>query len=208
MLPGEHQDMLNSTGQVVGQFPVYSATSLCQADLILLFQLVSLNTSTLLQEPASVHAARLDKPRRHTHHPIISPHKTRGTAPFNVTKDAAAGDVYDPIEESVEDLEELKSVEREPRQDVQTTGTSWATSTSFIPSFDLLRSMGCLGLLSTNGNPHPLSNLANSSSDSSSRSESRSDSQMNVQGLLEAVRKGRVFLLNALQVCCFGPLML
>jgi hypothetical protein len=202
MLPGEQQDMLNSTGEVVGQFPAYSSTSLCQADLILLFQLVSLNTSTLLQEPASVHAARMDKPRRLNHHPVkLANNKTEGMMPFNVASSASVGGaapVYDLIAEDAEGMDEDLDGSGSGQRDVPQTANAAGTSSSrFVPSLDILRSTGCFGLGSSGGGL-PLSGLGGASSTSSS--ESRSDSQMNVQGLLEAVRKGRVFLLNALQV--------
>ena len=179
MLPGEHQDMLNSTSAVIGCFPPFSGSSLCQADLILLFQLVSLNTSTLLQEPASVHAARMDDPRRlrtaTAHHgPVKRPRET-----FGISSALPTSGGYDVIDEDGEiDLENIPAEEREGQ------------SRRFVPSFDILNCMGCF---STDHNP--LMRLDDESSSNPCRA-----SQMNIQGLLEAVRKGRVFLLNALQV--------
>ena len=49
MIPGDSRELSCSSQTVVSPFPEYSSKSLCQRDLLLVFRLVSLHTSPILQ---------------------------------------------------------------------------------------------------------------------------------------------------------------
>ena len=50
-LPGDDSSLLADVQSVVNRFPKFSQKSLCQADLIFIFSLISLHTIPMLQTP-------------------------------------------------------------------------------------------------------------------------------------------------------------
>jgi hypothetical protein len=151
MLPGDAQDLSSSSVDVLSPFPLFSPTSLCKPDLILMFRLVSLHTSPFLQTPVGALSGG-------------GGHRERETGEGRRSLDEGY--------ENIQDDDEPSSLTR---------------ASQFIPSFDVLSCTGCFS------RQHDKD--ANSDSHSS-----KSRSSLDLKGLLEAIRKGRVFLLNAFQV--------
>lgn len=153
MLP-DTKDLLSSSSDVLATFPPFSLNSLCQHDLILMFRLVSLHTTHILQSP--IQASSEGKQHTSNSH---------------------------TLDESNENLG--NEFENDPSS---LSNTSW----SFVPSFDVLSSTGCFGFPGVQ----------------EIETESKSsNSPLNLKGLLEAIRKGRVFLLNAFQVWCLRTIL-
>jgi len=165
MLPGEHKDLLSSSDHIVSAFPVFSSSSLCQADLTLMFRLVSLNTSTLLQSPPSRESQSdtATSPRINSDENVVCPEV------FNISSGTA-------FEGLVENMEE--------------GGTS--RQKAFVPSLDILSCTGCFGISGHQRDGSTATYAMKCTSDELK--------EMDLRGLLEAIRKGRVFLLNAKQV--------
>lgn len=157
MLPGDTQDLSRSSPDVLAAFPSFSSRSLCRPDLVLMFRLVGLHTSHLLQTPVAGSA--------------------NGIPEIKV-------DIRSNIDEGYENIGEDEGDE-----------SSMPRSYRFSPSFDVLNCTGCFGHATTDVDHEQSSTI---------------QTPLNLKGLLEAIRKGRVFLLNAFQVSfpqnCFSSL--
>jgi hypothetical protein len=157
MLPGDTQDLSSSSSDVLAAFPPFSSTSLCRPDLILMFRLVGLHTSHLLQTPVAGCAT--------------DPQLEGGTESESSHK---INEGYENIDEDFEDDPLMP-----PRN---------GCCDRYVPSIDVLNCTGCFRQPAAASVPE------------SEKQSSKSQTPLNLKGLLEAIRKGRVFLLNAFQV--------
>lgn len=168
MLPGETTDLSSSSSHVISSFPLYSEHHICQPDLILMFRLVSLHTSHLLQSPTGT--MELDQN-------FLNNYEGQSLSMSNRND-------YENIVEDMEYMNEEKcNEEKSPNR-------------RCLPSFDLLRCTGCFRS-STQLDKQQQQQQQHENNQSP---QTNKNSPLNLKGLLEAVRKGRVLLLNVFQV--------
>ena len=171
MLPSELSQLSSSSSEVIAEYPLFHGESLSQVDLSFLFRLVGLQTCAILQAPCPLPSEQSGVPTQ-----PVKPPKLR-------SKDSSPTDEANPNTNTVWKSEDMDSFSSPQNQ--------------FVPSIDLLESVGAFG-------QEPQTQTVKSLDDShaSGANDKDRDKRLNLRSLMEAIRTGRLFILNAQQ--CLG----
>lgn len=173
MLPSELSQLSSSSGDIIAKYPSYHSSSLCQSDISFLFRLVGLKTCAILQAPCPLPSERDGN---------TNPQESRL---YSNSFCENEGENADPPAESTVDPSLGIPV-------INAHQVAAENNSSFLPSMDLLKSIGTFG---QEPQPHASPSLEN-------KYLSDKDKRLNLRSLMEAIRTGRLFLLNAQQ--CLG----
>ena len=182
MLPSELSSLSSSSSDIIAKYPEYHSGALCQADLSFLFRLVGLQTCAILQAPCPIPSDGVS---------------SRGGG--------GSGGSHSHSHSHTEE-QDSKEVEMSPFLDIPAATTTRNTPAAqdttkkqtFIPSIDLLESVGAFS-------PDPSAQPSAVGEDgemSLGGKDKDKDRPLNLRSLMEAIRTGRLFLLNAQQ--CLG----
>jgi hypothetical protein len=179
MLPSELSHLSSSSNEIISKYPVYNSSGLSQTDLSFVFRLVGLQTCAILQAPCPLPAER-------QYSGSCSQSCISETSKLDQTGEEANLEV-NPLGVSSQQQEGLEN-EKEGGRIGEVD-----TSAQFVPSMDLLESVGAF---QSQDFPSVTPCLAATTKDK------EKNKHLNLRSLMEAIRTGRVFLLNAQQ--CLG----
>lgn len=205
-LPGHTGQIPSEAAEVIRAFPEYSNASLCRADLLLHFRLVGLGALPLLQRPSPVS--------------VKCPHSAAAAGSATPAQPHAHSTLYP----STGDLERgLDDVEAGVTDSLLGSGAAAdAEGPEYLPGGGWARPRSQSTSQPANIPPQ----LSSSSSSTSLPGDGRTEvpfsldifpgpvpnttPQLRMSALLEGIRTGRIYLLNALQalavgcICCIG----
>jgi hypothetical protein len=176
MLPSEVSQLSSSSTDIIAKYPVHHTSALCQADLSFLFRLVGLQTCSILQAPCPLPSETDDTTQYCS---VAGSPQVPSRSHEQVGRD---DEDKNPPPPSIAQSSSEPSPEQQDSK-----------SNAFVPSMDLLESVGAFAP------PPQTDKLEDGSLSCRSGREKEKDKHLNLRSLMEAIRTGRLFILNAQQ---------